>query len=206
MLCKSLIHITCNNIERKSYDKMDKDKQVSMCIKCNKENFPFFSKEKESKSESFNKDFLVSDTIKSYFKGINDFNNQRINEIENCDEEFDLTPIIDCRYFDINSFECFKTEKKKFSILHLNIASLSLHKEELESVLTMLDFKFDVIGISETKIMKGINPNYDISISGYNHFSTPTESEKFVVILYVAKVHKCNPRKDLDSMCIKVLF
>ena len=203
MLCKNLIHITCNNIERKSYDKLDKDKQVSMCIKCNKENLPFFSKDEGSKSETFNKDFLVSDSIKTYFKGINDFNNQRINEIENSDEDIDLTPIIDCRYFDINSFEIFKTEKKQFSIIHLNIASLSLHKEELESVLTMLDFKFDVIGISETKILKDINPNYDISINGYNHFSTPTESAKGGVILYVAMEHNCNPIKDLDLVMYK---
>ena len=37
-LCKSKIHIKCNNIERKSYDKMLNGKQVSMCIKCNTEN------------------------------------------------------------------------------------------------------------------------------------------------------------------------
>ena len=64
---------------------------------------------------------------------------------------FDLTPIINCKYVDINSFKSFKEDKKKFSILHLNIASLSLHKEELEIVLTLLDFKFEIIGISETK-------------------------------------------------------
>ena len=42
VLCKSKIDIKCNNIKRKSYDKMEKDKEVSMHIKCNKENFPFF--------------------------------------------------------------------------------------------------------------------------------------------------------------------
>ena len=40
-LCRSKIHIKCNNIERIAYNKMDKDKEVSMCIKCSNENFPF---------------------------------------------------------------------------------------------------------------------------------------------------------------------
>ena len=86
-----------------------------------------------------------------YFKGINDLNNQHINGFDKNEDDFDITPIIDCKYVDLNSFRVFE-DKNKFSLLHLNIASLSLHKEELENVLTMLNFKFDVIGITETKI------------------------------------------------------
>ena len=119
------------------------------------------------------------------------------------ENDFDLTPIINCKYVDINSFKSFKEDKKKFSILHLNIASLSLHKEEFEIVLTLLDFKFDIIGISETKLKKGINPNFDISLIGYNHFSIPTESEKGGVMLYIANEHKCKPRDDLSSTVYK---
>ena len=35
-LCKSKIHIKCNNIERTAYNKMDNEKEISMCIKCKK--------------------------------------------------------------------------------------------------------------------------------------------------------------------------
>ena len=44
------------------------------------------------------------------------------------------------------------TEKanKIFQYFTVNIASLSKHKDELESVLSMLNYKFDIIGISET--------------------------------------------------------
>ena len=143
-----------------------------ICIKCNKEIFPFFSTESNN-SGSYITQFLASDTIKLYFKGINEFNNNQ--NLENNEDDFDLTPIINCKYLDINSFKSCKGDKKNFSILQLNIASLSLHKEEFENVLTLLDFKFDVIGISETKLKKGINRNFDISLLGYNHFSIQTE-------------------------------
>ena len=121
-LCKSKIHIKCNNIERKSYDKMLNDKQVSMCIKCNTENLPFYSGSKSSNFDSANES-LVSDIIKMYFKGINDLNNQHINNCDNNEEDLDITPIIDCKYVDLNSFRVFE-DHNKFSLLHLNIASV----------------------------------------------------------------------------------
>ena len=112
---------------------------------------------------------------------------------------FVCKPLSGLKYISI----IIKGDKKNFSILHLNIASLSLHKEEFENGLTLLDFKFDVIGISETKLKKGINPNFDISLLGYNYFSIQTESEKGDVMLYIAKDHKCNPREDLPSIVYK---
>ena len=83
-LCNFKIHIKCNETDKKTYDILQKDKDVStICLKCNKEIFPFFSTE-SNKSDSFNKQFLASDTIKLYFKGINEFNNNQ--NIENNDD------------------------------------------------------------------------------------------------------------------------
>ena len=42
----------------------------------------------------------------------------------------------------------------------MNIASLGLHKEELETVLSLLDLEFDVIGITETKLFEGGGPGH----------------------------------------------
>ena len=204
-LCKSKIHIKCNNIEAIVFSKMDKDKEVSMCNKCNKENFPFFPDEKprESESYNFNKEFLASENLKMFFKGLNDFNNQEINNAVNSDEDFDLIPIIDCKYVDLNAFNTFKEDNKNFSIIHLNIASLEKHKDELENVLSMLSFKIDIIGISETKIKKGIDPNFNVEVKGYKQYSTPTESDKGGVIIYIANHYNCKPREDLDVIVYK---
>jgi len=35
-------------------------------------------------------------------------------------------------------------------MLHLNLASLGLHKEELATLLSLLNFDFDVIAVTET--------------------------------------------------------
>ena len=39
-------------------------------------------------------------------------------------------------------------------MFHTNIGSLSKHKDELEAVLSILNFDFDVIGLTETKLNK----------------------------------------------------
>ena len=132
-------------------------------------------------------------SIKSFFKGLNELNNNQIN-----DGNVTLPPI-NCKYEDITSFN-HTNNKNEFSLFHLNIASLSKHKEELETILTMLNFKFDIIGISETKIIKNIAPNFDTSMNGYTPYETPTEGDKGGVSLYIANHLKCKPRKDLDSL------
>ena len=180
---------------------MESDKEISICDISNKENFPFYND--DNISELYNKEFLASDTIKTFFKGINDLNNELSNNSDNDDGDFDVTPIIDCKYLDLNSFKIFKDDKTKFSLVHLNIASLSLHKDELESVLNILNFKFDVIGISDTKIKKGFDADYKVSIDGYNQYPTPTESDKGGVILYISKQYFCKHRKDLDTILYK---
>ena len=50
----------------------------------------------------------------------------------------------------------------------------------------MLDFKFDVIGITETKLKKSSEPIIDVNIDGYKHYSTPTEADKGGALLYIA--------------------
>ena len=203
-ICKSKVHIKCNNIEWTTYNKMDKDKEISMCNTCNRENFPFHDV-RERDHEIFNREFLASEDIKLFFKGINDFNNQQNNgNSDTTNDDLDITPILDCKYFDINSFKVHKVDNKFFSLIHLNIGSLRKHKDELETVLSLLNFKFDVIGISETKIKKNIAPDYDPNIKGYKKpYSTPTEGGKGGVVIYISDKHNCKPRKDLDKISYK---
>ena len=75
----------------------------------------------------------------------------------------------------------------KFSLLHLNIASLGAHKDEFEDMLSILDVDFDIWGLTETRIIKEQNPTYDTSITGYKEYFTPTESTKGGTSLYINK-------------------
>ena len=142
--------------------------------------------------------------MKMFFKGLNDHNTQHHDQTDYSDDS-DITQLLDCKYLDIESFRVQKFDNKNFSILHLNIASLGAHKDELEAILSMLNIKFDAIGISETKIKKNVTPNYDLSIKGYNHFSTPTLACKGGVILYIADKHDCKPSKDLEKLLPKTM-
>ena len=107
---------------------------------------------------------------------------------------------INCDYYDVTSH--IPTSNCNHSMFHLNLASLGRHKEELTTVLSCLEFEFDVIAITESKIKSGIEPIYDLSLPGYKYYQTPTESDKGGVIVYVKENIDIKQRKDLEKKCI----
>ena len=145
--------------------------------------------------ENQNQSLFPSNSLKTFFQGINDLNN-------NGDEGEEGIPEINCKYVDIDTFK-HKKKKGDFSVFHLNIASLANHKEELETLLTLLDYRFDVMGITETKLQKDKPPIYDININGYNCYHTPSESTKGGAMLYIQNEITCKPRHDLNSIAYK---
>ena len=80
----------------------------------------------------------------------------------------------------------------------MNIASLSKHKEELDTTLSMLNLEFDVIGLTETKIKK----YYSIrrfKMKNYKEYSTPTEGGKRGCLLYISEKFDSKPRKYVEK-------
>ena len=83
--------------------------------------------------------------------------------------------------------------------MHLNIHSIKLHIHELRNMLLLLEFKFDFIAISESKLRKGTTPTVDISIDGYKEpYGCPSEATKGGVLLYVSNEFNILPRPDLE--------
>ena len=58
------------------------------------------------------------------------------------------------------------------TVLYYNISSLPLHFNELHCVLAMLNFKPDVIGLTETKITTKVNSYYNPHLDGYKYYQT----------------------------------
>ena len=201
-LCNYKVHVKCNKTDDKTYYniQLSSDKTI-LCLKCKEDNIPFFS-ESTSNSTHISDTPRSSNIIKMFFKGINEFNNYQTNA-SNDDDNNDDSPPINCKYEDVISFNNYTKNKKNFSLFHSNIASLSKHKEELEILLNIINFKFDIIGITESKIKKGFTPAFDIKLKGYNEYSTPTESDKGGVLLYISDHLYSIPRKDLDSAIYK---
>ena len=196
-LCKNIIHIKCNEINEKDYLKIKKEELEMFCIKCYKEITPFYpsgnsNNDLKNCSSPFLRNIvnLIQEPMSSNMDKSND-------EILNTN-----IPPINCIDLDIDDFD-HTNDDNKLSLFHLNIASLGRHKDELENVLARLNFKFDIIGISETKIKKNHAPIFDISLTGYIHYLTPTELECGGTMIYVSDNLTSKPRKDLDSLFYK---
>ena len=116
------------------------------------------------------------------------------------DEDTDVIPTIDCKYYSIDDFSSSRfSPTRSFSILHYNIHSIERHIEDFRVALELLDFWFDIICISESKIIKDYAPKVDINITGYKSpVSTTTESTKGGVLIYAKNTINFKPRSDLN--------
>ena len=85
---------------------------------------------------------------------------------------------VNSKYYDIKQLNSLKVDApSSFGLLHVNIASLNAHIDDLKAVLGRMKFNFDVIGISEHKIREGMTLSNNIDIAGYNEFIfDPTET------------------------------
>jgi hypothetical protein len=135
---------------------------------------------------------------------LNKFNNAIIEITNNMNSEKDdpddnIHPV-DCKYYTIDQFKSLKINPNKHSsILHINITSIQFHIEEFRTILQLLDFDFDFICISESKILTNTTPQVDIRIEGYQTpIGMPTHASKGGVLIYVKDGINYKPRQDLE--------
>ena len=91
---------------------------------------------------------------------------------------------ISCDYYDLKDFQKIRIKQQDFSLLHLNISSLSFHIKYLVNFLALLNTKFDVICITEShKNLLTTN----IELPGYSIEKTPSESSAGGSLIYIPK-------------------
>jgi hypothetical protein len=144
----------------------------------------------------------VSDEFKLILDNRND-DTYNATYLEDFDENFDryhsLKP--DFKYYETEQFHNMKDKiKDSFSLLHTNICSLQYNGDNLTNMLSNLEFKFDVIALTETW-----NPDYKKHtfqppiIDGYKPFKgTNGSSLKGGCGLYISDEHKPLARTDLN--------
>ena len=132
-----------------------------------------------------------------------------VNDDEDNDNDNDneIETTLNCKYYTIEDFENAKfNSEKTFSIFHLNIHSVERHISELRIILQMLNFHFDFICLTESKIQKDAEPKVDINTNDYQTpFGTPTESSKGGVLIYAKTGINFKPRNDLNIYKTKEL-
>jgi hypothetical protein len=102
-------------------------------------------------------------------------------------DEF-ISDTVESKYYTPAEFISTKLPKSSFTMVHLNIASLQGHIDELRSLLTLLNHPFDVIGITETRLYDE-SPLTEIQIDGFDFFHTPTTTQCGGAAIYVKKTH-----------------
>jgi len=87
-------------------------------------------------------------------------------------------------------------------VLHSNIRSLNAHFDNFIELLSELNHKFSLIGLSETKIKSStvnISPTDSFNIPGYNFLSQPTLSNAGGVGIFIDQNLSYYLREDLIS-------
>ena len=126
------------------------------------------------------------------------------SQLDQAREDSELvSTLVNSKYYDINKFNKIKYDKESsFSMLHVNIASLNAHIDDLRTVLSRLKPEIDIIGISEHKIKANSKPSNNIDIGGYDEFKfEPTGSTHGGAGFYIKSglVYKERPDLNLNS-------
>ena len=205
-LCNYWTHIKCDRIDNKDYENLKKSNDTYFCKICKEETIPFQKLSNQQFFTSVTKD--IKDINENSSLKIFPTSNEKslfneLNGLNLPDDDLDEPRSINCEYYDADQPLPKLDNNRNFSLFHINIASLGKHKDEFEDLLSILDQKFDVMGITETKIKKDCVPIFDLSIDGYNCFHTPTESEKGGALLYIKDQHNCKIREDLNKEIYK---
>ena len=194
-VCSNWIHSSCNKLDKKGYDYHVENLDAPFtCLKCLEDNIPYSKLDKNlfNLSVKLGVNYITDEHNINYSPRIKDqkffieVNKAIYNSIHNVtadidhDDEEDIEINMNCKYYGTEDFQKGKfKENKTFSILHLNVASIEFHIEELRIILQMLNFKFDFICMSESKLQKGNPPKTDINIPGYQTpVGIPTEAKK----------------------------
>ena len=217
--CKHLIHKSCCNLSQSQIINFKRTKNLWECPKCTGDKFPFtYLEDDEIQLNSFNSNWSCkckdsnpkkpSDESLHQQKLVINYKNETSDTFfRTPEDEFDfhfdnsyaLEP--NFRYYDTHEFHILKDKlTNPFSLFHTNISSLQHNGDNLYDLLADLEFKFDVVAVTETwnpedKKHKFIPP----IMEGYSPYHGTTGSSlKGGCGMYINSDLSFNPRKDLN--------
>ena len=208
--CHLWVHIKCNKTNTQTYRLLERDGTTWYCISCSKDLFPFFSlndndfhttiqgqkikfisvNKKRSSSEN-----VLLDKLSDAINGENLENSSSFFDIDNVNTEFS------------------KNQFDRIHFFHMNISSLCHNFDELQTLLARINIKFNIIGITETRLKKHSIRNINIDLNGYAIEHTPTEASCGGALLYIdsslnylvrndLKLYK---KRELESVFIEII-
>ena len=149
--CHLWVHIKCNKINIQTYRLLERDETTWYCISCSKDLFPFSSlndndfhttiQGKKIKFISVNKkrsssENVLLDKLSDAINGENLENSSSYFDVDNVNTKFP------------------KNQFDGINFFHMNISLLCHNFDELQTLLARINTKFNIIGITETRLKK----------------------------------------------------
>ena len=213
--CNHLIHKKCTKLTPNLISQLKLTKNVWECSTCSKIKFPYSQADDiELYLDSFNsnwtcgckidiKPIINSSEISRYKLIISQIDEPNSHDTD-FDENFNAfhTLRYNFKYYETRDFHVMKDKisYSTFSLFHTNICSLQYNGDNLVNLLSNLQFKFDIIALTETW-----NPDYNDHrfhppiITGYKPYTGTTGSTlKGGCGLYISDDYKPLARTDLN--------
>ena len=129
--------------------------------------------------------------------------NSLFNQFNNSSQFHDFKDpenVVKCKYYNLEEVQTMKIPNKKssLSLFHINTCSLSKNFEDLEYLLKTTNTNFEIIAISETRILKNTNIVKNINIPNFSYEFTPTESTAGGTLSYITEHLAYQKRNDLN--------
>ena len=94
------------------------------------------------------------------------------------EQKTDPENVVNSNFYDIDQLQTLKfPEKNKlFSLFHINACLLNKNFDDLQHLLKCTNKVFDIVAVSETRIVKKTSLTFNINLNNYSFEFTPTES------------------------------
>ena len=213
--CKHFIHKKCCQLTQTEINDLKRSSNIWECLNCTKIKFPMANvDEDEIHLNAFNSNCKYNPKHRPA-QDLKTYNQQKLvinyrsqtDSFQSPGDEFDdlyneyhgLEP--DFKYYDNHQFHTMKQKlTNPFSIIHTNICSLQQNGENLNDLIIDLEFKFDIIAVTETWNPEDKKHKFSPPIfEGYSPYIGSTGSTlKGGCGFYVQSDLKYQPRKDLN--------
>ena len=109
-------------------------------------------------------------------------------------------PIAQNRAQCISDISKLKVTNQDLSLFHINSRSLTLHFDQLHSLISNLKIPFDLTGITETRQQKDTNFLTNVNINGYNLHAQQSKNHADGAAIYIRSDINYKVRDELKHL------
>ena len=174
--CNLWVHIKCNNLNYVDHKYLSGKGDPWFCLKCKSQLFPFGTINNKKITQSIlnngNKKNDIENEINNLVlkppPSLSSLFNQ-FNNIPQTQDHRDPENVIRCKYHD-SEVQSIKIPNKNscLSLFHINTCSLNKTFEDLGYLTKSSNINFDIIAISETRILKDTNVEKNVNIQNFS--------------------------------------